>query len=92
MCPEYYYAETPKKYGPPVEICRVNNDALTQDMVNRMCRNNCGTCSLYRSKHGAARGPQQQNQGGRSSGSSGVFGILVLAAAIAFVTKLLGIW
>lgn len=90
-CPEWYRAEGgPKKYGPDMDICKVNNDPLSENQINQMCRNNCVSCCLYRSRHGSAR-PNSQNQN-NSGGSSGVMGIGLIIVAVVIVTKLLGIW
>lgn len=60
-CEELFYAEGPKKYGPDMYICKVNNEPLSEDQINQMCRNNCVSCCLYRSRHGSAR-PNSQNR------------------------------
>lgn len=94
MCP-YYDKAVGGESGlasVPIEICRVNGEPLTQDMINRMCRNNCNTCSEYRRKSGTTRMPQQSQNGGRTRSSSGAGGIVVIIIVVAVVTKLLGIW
>lgn len=90
MCPEYYYIEKDKKIGPPMEICKVNKDVLTQDMINNTFRNNCNTCCLYIQKHHTTRLPQQNKDDGRSGSSSGVIFVIVIVAIV--VTKFLKIW
>lgn len=91
MCPEYYYAQEPKRSGPPMALCMATGEPLSEDQLNQMCRNNCTSCVMYRSRHTSTRQPvsQAQNKSGSSSGGVGI--ILVIAAA-ALVTKFLGIW
>lgn len=90
MCPEYYYGVPPKKYGPAVSLCRVTEEPLSENQLNQMCRNNCTSCQMYRSRHTSTRLPSQgQNKSGSSSGG---LGIIFVIAAVALVTKFLGIW
>ena len=94
MCPEYYYAQGPKRSGPPMALCRATDPpkSLTEDQVNQMCRNNCTSCVMYRSRHTSTRPPVSQGQNKSGSSSSGMGTIIVIAAAAALVTKFLGIW
>lgn len=92
MCPEHYYGVPPKKYGPAVELCRVTEEPLSENQLNQMCRNNCTSCVMYRSRHTSTRPPVSQGQNKSGSSSSGMGTIIVIAAVAALVTKFLGIW
>lgn len=92
MCPEYYCGQLPQRYGPPIEICKVDESPLTQDTIERTCRNNCNTCYRYRQKYHTTRMPQQSQDNGQSGSSSGIGMVIFIAAVIAAVTKFLGMW
>ncbi len=93
MCPYYYRTNLQKKHGPNVELCLAINkggEILTEDQINRICRNNYTSCPYYVHKHGSSRPYTPKTN--ESGGSSGVMGIVFVIIVIAIVTKLLGMW
>jgi hypothetical protein len=84
MCPYYYNEKPPKKYGPPIPMCKVDGDMLSEQTIAQCCQNNCTSCCKYKKPHA-------QTSNNKSS-SSGIGGIVCIIIIVVIVTKVLGLW